>query len=473
MPSLLWSAVALLCAGSASATNLFSNVEEFNKAADDAHGFPSQRFRSSDIVAPVFQVNTWDPEGVHNAPYIFIGSIYGEHKAGPMILDARDLSLVYADQRYDNAYCSDVHTINGTRFFAFWEGGHTRGHASGHCHLYDENYHQVHKVTGTQLGGALADMHELSFTHDDEIIFSTYYSFKYNCSRVDNGPEDCLIMDSGFQTVDPVTNKLLFNWQATEHFDYADTFARYDKAYGVGPDSGFDFFHINSIRKSKSGNYLISARHMSSIALINGTSGEPIWVLGGKRNMFRDLSNGRATNIGWQHDARFYMDDETQITLFDNHGERTGPCEPGTCKSRGLHLKIDTEAMTAEIVQEYFHPQGIDSGAMGGFETLENGNALIGWGYNPGYVEYKPDGTPVLDIQRGVLGKNLPDMFAYRISKGNWVGRPTWPPNLAVDAPEQNTMNAIIFVSWNGATDVAEWVIVSCPHLLMNFSNSA
>jgi hypothetical protein len=469
MSSLLQSAAALLLvAATALAADppsspiiIFSDVDEFNRVADEADGFPTQRYRSSDIAAPVFHVNALDPPAIDASPYLFIGSVYGKNKAGPMILDARDLSLVYADQRYANAYTSEVHAINGTRYLAFWEGGHTRGHASGYCHLYDENYNHVHKVTAQKLGGALADMHELSFTDDDTMVFSTYYSFKYDCSKVENGPSECLIMDSGFQEVDIVTNELIFDWKATDHFDYSDTYARYDKAYGVGPDSGFDYFHINSIRKSRDGNYLISARHMSSIALIDGTTGRPIWILGGRGNQFTDLSDGRATDIGWQHDARFYMGDESQITLFDNHGERTGSCDPGECQTRGLHIRIDTEAMTAELVREYFHPQGIDSGAMGGFETLPNGNALIGWGYNPGYTEYGPDGSPVLDMQRGKLGKNLADMFAYRISKGDWVGRPTWPPNMAFDAPDENTMNATVFVSWNGATDIAYWAIVS------------
>ncbi|KAI9166521.1 hypothetical protein HJFPF1_02628 [Paramyrothecium foliicola] len=453
-------ATAVACASTVLADiNLFSNVDEFNQIADASQGFPGQRFRSSDIIAPVFQVNAWDQDGVDDAPYIFIGSVYGERKAGPMILDARDLSLVYADQRYENTYCSDVQEINGTRYFAFWEGGHTRGHANGYCHLYDENYHLKYKVTAKGLEGALADMHEMSITHDGNVIFSTYFNIPFNCSRV-GGPEDALLMDSGFQEVDPVTNELLFDWSAAKHFDVADTFARYDGGYGVGPDSGFDFFHINSIRKTRDGNYLISARHMSFITLISGVTGDPIWVLGGKRNQFHDLSDGKATNIGWQHDARFFQDDETQITLFDNHGQSTGPCEHDKCKTRGLHLQIDPEAMTARVVQEYFHPQGIDSGAMGGFQTLENGNAMVGWGYNPGFVEFRPDGTPVLDVQRGRLGKELGDMFAYRVSKGRWTGRPTWPPSLAIDAPEQSTMNATIYVSWNGATDVAEWAIL-------------
>lgn len=196
------------------------------------------------------------------------------------------------------------------------------------------------------------------------------------------------------------------------------------------------------------------------LTLINGTDGTPIWVLGGKNNQFADLSGGNATNFSWQHDARFYKD-QTQITMFDNHGEHSGPCKESGCLTRGLHLKIDPDAMTAEVVQSYYHPEKINSGAMGGMQTLESGNVMIGWGYNPSFVEYKPDGTPVLDAQRGMIGKGFLDhMFAYRVNKHHWTGRPNWKPSIAVDHPQGTTKEAKAFVSWNGATEVASWAIV-------------
>ncbi|PNY29792.1 Uncharacterized protein TCAP_00293 [Tolypocladium capitatum] len=452
---------ALWWAGSAAADlGIYSDRENFTAYADSQDGFPSQTFRSSDIVAPVFQVNSWDRAHADAAPYLFLGTVYGHMKAGPMIFDAGDLSLVYADQRYDNTYCSNVQVIGGTRYMIFWEGVHNRGHASGHCLVYDENYRLRYNVTAQGLHGrALADMHEMMFTPDETIVFSTYFNIPYDCRAV-GGPEEALLMDSGFQEVDPETNKVLFEWNASDHFDIADSFARYDEVYGVTPDSGFDFFHINSIEKTSDGNYLVSSRHLSALTLVDGKDGHPIWILGGKRNQFEDLSNGTATNFGWQHDARFYHN-QSHITMFDNHGEVTGNCE-GECESRGLHLEIDSVGMTARVVREYFHPESINSGAMGGLQQLESGNVMIGWGYSPGFVEYKSDGTPVMDVQRGKIGvESLADMFAYRVYKHQWKGKPTWPPSAAVDAPSRTTLNATVYLSWNGATDVKSWAVLA------------
>lgn len=447
-----------------------TNLDEFTNFATDKDGYPNQRFHSTDILAPVFQVNHINHTEMDDARYILIGSKYGHDGAGPMIIDSHDFSLVYADQQYKNTYTSNIQVVNGTRYLIFWEGHHGRGHANGFVLVFDENYNQLYNVSAQGLHGALADMHEATFTDDGNIIFSTYWNIPYDCSSV-GGPADALLMDSGFQEVNPVTNEVVFAWSASEHFNIYDSFASYSEGYGVGENSGFDFAHINSIQKTSDGNYLISSRHLSVVTLVDGTDGHPIWILGGKNNQFKDLSEGRATNFKWQHDAKFYMN-QSHITMFDNHGEGTGFCEPGKCGTRGLHLEINTDNMSARIVHEFFHPEFIKSGAMGGFSTLDSGNVIVGWGYNPGFVEYKPDGTPVMDVQRGKLGVGfLSDMFAYRVHKSDWTGRPTWPPSAAVSAPHKTAENATVWLSWNGATDIATWAVVSLILLLEFLAN--
>jgi hypothetical protein len=57
-------------------------------------------------------------------------------------------------------------------------------------------------------------------------------------------------------------------------------------------------------------------------------------------------------------------------------------------------------------------------------------------------------------------------MFAYRVNKGDWKGNPSWPPSVAADAPNNSTLNATVYVSWNGATEVASWAIVSISLIL-------
>ncbi|PTB66238.1 hypothetical protein BBK36DRAFT_1118859 [Trichoderma citrinoviride] len=414
-----------------------TNTSEFTSLTTSQTGFPSQTFRSSPIVAPIFLLNS-PPQNdnlADNASHIFLGTVYGTQRAGPMIFSARDLSLVYADQQYENTYASNAYLVNNTRYLGFWEGGHTRGHANGNCLFFDEAYNLRYNVTAQGLNDARADMHELSVTGAGTVIFSTYFNIPFDCRPV-GGPEDALLMDSGFQEIDLATGEL-----------------------------------------TDEGDYLVSARHLSVLTLIDHKTGSPLWILGGKQNQFTDLSGGAATNFSWQHDARILPSSsssspKTHITLFDNHGEESGFCPPDTqCSTRGLRIAINPTLRTARLVSQFFHPEGINSGAMGGYQTLDSGNVMTAWGYNPSFVEYTPDGTPVLDVQRGAIGgaEAVPDMFAYRVHKGNWVGKPSWPPSIAVEAPNNSTHEATIYVSWNGATEVSSWAIfASNDHKTIN-----
>ena len=102
---------------------------------------------------------------------------------------------------------------------------------------------------------------------------------------------------------------------------------------------------IKSEWKTANGDYLISSRHLHTVALIAGSQssspGLAIWILNGKRNQFTDSSNGAALNFSWQHDARFRNAELTEITLFDNHIANNVPGETG-CEencSKGMHLQ--------------------------------------------------------------------------------------------------------------------------------------
>lgn len=166
--------------------------------------------------------------------------------------------------------------------------------------------------------------------------------------REAGGLEDGWIWDGVFQEVDVETNELIFQWRASEHF-LLNEVERDREGNGDSPDRPWDFFHINSIDKDERGNFLISSRYMGCLAYIDGRTGDVIWKLGGKANSFTDLSDGAATNISWQHHARFqpaYNTNTTRaITIFDNSSRGNGAPEN---PSRGLFLDIEAE-MTASV----------------------------------------------------------------------------------------------------------------------------
>jgi hypothetical protein len=203
------------------------------------------------------------------------------------------------------------------------------------------------------------------------------------------------------------------------------------------------------------GNYLVSFRHLSTISLHDGSTGATIWALGGKKNQFKDLSGGNATNFAWQHDARFRSADQRLLSLFDNHGDDNQIGCTGTNCSRGVLLELDVEAMTARVEREYWHPTGLVSDAMGGYGVLKNGNVILGWGLNPAFTEHRAGtGECVFDVQFAPWAADENDFTNgnYRVYKDDWVAYPAWPPAAVVES-------GVLYVSWNGATEVTHWGI--------------
>lgn len=88
-------------------------------------------------------------------------------------------------------------------------------------------------------------------------------------------------------------------------------------------------------------------------------------------------------------------------------------------------------------------------------EYLPNGNVFGGWGENAYFSEYsKPGGELVYEASF------LSHRFAnYRTYKGEFVARPQTKPDIKAFATvnSRGIQTTTIYVSWNGATEVAEW----------------
>ncbi|KAL2001359.1 hypothetical protein VTN02DRAFT_1852 [Thermoascus thermophilus] len=361
-----------------------------------------------------------------------------------MILD-QDGNLVWT-QPYGDAYGLNVYTVKGKDYLTFWVGDDSIvGHGDGTYYFLNSSYDEVYKLGAAN--GLPADLHELHVTRDGTAVFTSYDVVPANLTSM-YGPEEGWIYDGTFQEVDIETGELLFQWRASEHFDFTEAYVSREGT-GEIEDEPWDFFHINSVDKDARGNFLISSRYMCCLAYIDGKTGEVIWKLGGKNNMFRDLSDGAATNISWQHHARF-RDNDTAITLFDNsYVGNDGPKH----LSRGLYLDVDMDKMTAKVRHEYWNPLGISSQSQGSLEILDSGNVLVGYGNIPVWTEYSIEGEVLCDVHFGpayAFSRN--NILSYRASKRPWVGLPKSDPSMILHG------NAA-YVSWNGATEVVTWIM--------------
>ena len=257
---------------------------------------------------------------------------------------------------------------------------------------------------------------------------------------------DAWIWESLFQELDIATGEVLFEWRASDHFSFRDVYVNPNKAQRHDP---WDFFHINMVEKDDVGNFLVSTRYGRCVVYIDGSDGHIIWYLGGKQNSFKDLSGVDATVFLGQHDAHWY-DGHNYITMFDNRGDWFHKIEE---LSKGHMIKIDLEAMTAEIQQSYIHPAEILSTSQGSMQVLPNGHVMMGYGFNGVFTEFTADGQALCDaymLPSVRFGSG--DVQSYRNLKFNWTGIPLSTPKMVLEGEK-------LYISWLGSTKLRSWLL--------------
>lgn len=213
------------------------HIDHFGFQDGDLGEAPVQRFHSSDIEAPVYQINYFNPEKVDtDTPYLFMAGRYRQW--GPSIVSSKDLSLIWADQHY-NGLAQIARTwdnFQGRRVMSSYSDGRVR--------VYDESYKQLYVCEPQgDLHGTFPDSHEAQLTHDDTVIMLVCPARPANLTGV-GGPEDGMVTDCHIQEIDPDTNEVLFQWGSLEYFTPEDSVMDYN------PDEdAWDFCHMNAIEK--------------------------------------------------------------------------------------------------------------------------------------------------------------------------------------------------------------------------------
>jgi hypothetical protein len=79
---------------------------------------------------------------------------------------------------------------------------------------------------------------------------------------------------------------------------------------------------------------------------------------------------------------------------------------------------------------------------------------FVGWGSKPYFSEYSPQGKQLSN------GSFRSPVASYRANRSTWVGKPLQPPAIAVTA-SSTAGEDLVYASWNGATQVADWQVLS------------
>lgn len=147
------------------------------------------------------------------------------------------------------------------------------------------------------------------------------------------------------------------------------------------------------------------------------------------------------------------------ISFFDNAMDDSGTFEPTASESSLMIVGLDFTTMTATVYHRHPRPDGGHSEAKGNVEYLSNGGILCGWGENAYMTEYSRPGGEIV-YEAAFASRRFANYRAYKM---DFVGQPKSKPVVKsfASANSRGKLATSIFVSWNGATEVASWKFYS------------
>ncbi|KAF2485078.1 ASST-domain-containing protein [Neohortaea acidophila] len=442
--------------------------------------WPWRSYKTSYHTPPVLNVTHY---GGDLAPgYIFFSPAdhhgkYATHEAsGTGLVMTSDGELIFAAEGNDYSSCTKVpsgmtnfrmqHYL-GRPHITYWDGcndPHAHwGHRWGSLTFLDEEYNHVtvspdfHVDTLDDSTQGHIDMHDQRVTDDDTLVVTSYNSTQLDL-RYMGGAIDTWVSDSMFFEFDVDTGETLFKWSSTETvFELMN-----ETNYPLNPSRGsqrvpWDWFHINSVQKVGK-DYMISARHQSTIFMISGEDGHVIWKLHGiTGGDFGEMPQ----RFRWQHHAtaQNVTANGMVVSLFNNNN---GGGETEASQSTALSYYLSLPPNPDHPPRVVQHLKGTENnyawaGTQGSYQmAIGNGNDFVGYGKTPLMREYDSQGYLLWQAWFG----EATTVMSYRAFKDQWSGTPkNWDPIALFEPLSRYPDQANIYVSWNGATDISHWAI--------------
>ncbi len=361
-------------------------------------------------------------------------SIHPVGPGGPMIIGP-DGRLVWFHQLAAPLVAAALQAAQlGRRpVITWWQGTvSTSAFGQGVGMIADRSYRTLRVVHAGN--GYQADIHEFLLTPDGHAFMIATSPVRIHLPGTPAGALSPL-QDSIAQEIDVRTGLVLWEWHGYGHIPLRDS--------DVTPITSpvYDAYHFNSLQPLPGGRVLISARDTSAIYAVDQVGGRIAWTLGGRASSFR-LAHG--ARFHFQHDARMLADN--RIALFD---DEAGPPDYARA-SRGLVLALDHRRHIASVVRQYHRGGPSLSRSEGSLQSLPGGGALVGFGAAPWISQFSPSGRLLFDA-------SLPaDDGSYRALRFAWHAH---APGRPVAVARRAGRRAALFVSWNGATEVARWQV--------------
>ena len=287
------------------------------------------------------------------------------------------------------------HVFDGKTYYSYhapdWKYGEnaTTGYAPGMRILMDDHYnpidtiHALASLDGYLPDGSPLDGHDFYFFSPTHWIASASY---VKCDLLDGTSRAVAYL----QEVD--NGKVVFDWWSSKHPEL--------KTMGSPEfDTSDDYVHFNSIDVLPNGDWLVSFRALSSIAVIDHNYGAIKWIQNGE--VFSQLPWG----YSGQHYVRYHeIGGKPYITLFNN-----GNNLQNTTAVRLEMVNFDSTApqifdgknLLSNSFPHYF------TQACGALDYFGDQGFVMGWGWStdPGNCtrlvsEFNRDGNEIFRLDR-------------------------------------------------------------------------
>eukprot|EP00745_Piridium_sociabile_P038143 TRINITY_DN69627_c1_g1_i1.p1 TRINITY_DN69627_c1_g1~~TRINITY_DN69627_c1_g1_i1.p1 ORF type:complete len:685 (-),score=80.27 TRINITY_DN69627_c1_g1_i1:223-2277(-) len=252
---------------------------------------------------------------------------------------------------------------------------------------------------------------------------------------------------------------VVFEWRMWDHLTPQEIVDLSIKSPWERDDS--DLVHPNAIYWTPSGDHVYSFRHFG-IAVVNRRTGDIIKKIGGKWGEY-DYPANETRPFQMQHDTQI-LEDGTLIMMDNNN-------YAAPYNGRMVEYSLDDEKMkilkTWEFTNERYGKK-IYTVGNGSVQRLYNNNRGICWGglglnnrmqsgSNPVWTEVTPKGEKVLEL---FLEDGSNSQQAYKMPLESLSDAiPYWPVTALLHQPTMKLLN--IHFSWNGATVVKSWRVLS------------
>lgn len=287
------------------------------------------------------------------------------------------------------------HVFDGKTYYSYhapdWKFGSkaTTGYVPGMRILMDDHYNPIDTIhalasrDGYLPDGSPLDGHDFYFFSPTHWIASASYVEREFVDGTKRAVAYLQEVDNG---------KVVFDWWSTDHSEL-------EKMGSPAFDTSYDYVHFNSIDVLPDGDWLVSFRALSSIAVINHNYGAIKWIQNGE--VFSQLPWG----YSGQHYVRYHeIGGKPYITLFNN-----GNNLQNTTVVRLEMVNFDSTApqifdgknLLSNSFPHYF------TQACGALNYFGDQGFVMGWGWStdPGNCtrlvsEFNRDGNEIFRLDR-------------------------------------------------------------------------